>query len=1072
MSPMKARFVTACQQVLALGMVLAVLTPAAGVVSLDVVVEAPGLHAPGTAAGGRPPGGMPGRAAREAGVAPGSGARIPVRRPAASRPPVLASAEDPTARVETEVVLPVVHEYPLVPAGGEPPERPGGQAPGGPAPNPAPEAQPDPEPDPETDAQPDADTDPGQPEQSSPQEPDGSGAAGADPPARGRPGATGAEILGEAQPVAGYGAVGVTWTSRERPLTEEQITVQVRTRTGPTWSEWEGLEYDNEHAPDPDTPEGRRARQGTDPLLVGHVDQVQVRARMREAPVPTDMRMAVIEPGVSVRTRTEEPAIDTATLGQGAPERLSVRTGEQADPPATPADPAPTARTPGRARATGAGLPAGPAEQPGPVDDQIVLRASTVTPRPRIFSRAQWGADERMRDPGSLRYYEVHAGFVHHTVNANDYTRDEVPGIIRSIYAYHTRSLGWSDIGYNFLVDRFGRIWEGRYGGVDRAVVGAHTLGYNDYAFAMSAIGNFELTRPRRAMLQAYGRLFAWKLSLHGVSAGSRRQRLGGSTFRAINGHRDAGQTACPGRYLYDRLPAIRRLAAEAQLGWAGRERRTDVAASGHPDLVLRRAEDKTGWVLPTGGLLRLARPARISGGWSGSETVLSPDLTSDSLADLLVRDQEGVTRIRPGTGRGGFAPPVESTRRFVGYARLTAVGDLDGDGHNDVVARSSESGRLFRFAGNGEGGFARPVQVGTGFGAYDLLAGAGDLTGDGRRDLVARDADGRLFVHPGDGKGGLGVRARVPGSWGGYDTITGYGDFNRDGRGDLVVRRASDGAAFVFPSRGDGTFGHWLGPLRALSGLGPVAGAGRVVGSRPPDVVARRGDDLVVVRNAGTVDTAPLVRTGMRLRGVNAILNVGDWDRDGHGDLVTRTGAGVLQLRRGSGDGRFADPQPIADGFEDVRLLAAVGDTTGDGYPDLMGQPRGGDLRIYPGRGTAGLRPSYVARSALTAWTQAGVGRWDADGAPDNLFRSADRLTVYAGNGPGGLTGPGRQLGVDVSRYDWVLGVGDATSDGRGDLVVRERATGHLWLLRRTATGLAPRRFLAEGLAAYDLAG
>ncbi len=70
--------------------------------------------------------------------------------------------------------------------------------------------------------------------------------------------------------------------------------------------------------------------------------------------------------------------------------------------------------------------------------------------------------------------------------------RSQVPGILRSIYAYHTRSRGWSDIGYNFLVDRFGRIWEGRYGGVDRPVVGAHTLGYNDNAFAMSAIGNFE----------------------------------------------------------------------------------------------------------------------------------------------------------------------------------------------------------------------------------------------------------------------------------------------------------------------------------------------------------------------------------------------------------------------------------------------------------------------------------------------------------------------------------------------------------------------------------------------------
>ena len=108
---------------------------------------------------------------------------------------------------------------------------------------------------------------------------------------------------------------------------------------------------------------------------------------------------------------------------------------------------------------------------------------------------------------------------MHHTVNSNGYSRDQVPSIIRGIYAYHTQSRGWSDVGYNFLVDRFGRIWEGRYGGVARPVVGAHTLGYNDYSFAMSAIGNFDVTGAPSAMLDAYGRLFAWKLSLHGVSA-------------------------------------------------------------------------------------------------------------------------------------------------------------------------------------------------------------------------------------------------------------------------------------------------------------------------------------------------------------------------------------------------------------------------------------------------------------------------------------------------------------------------------------------------------------------------
>ena len=250
----------------------------------------------------------------------------------------------------------------------------------------------------------------------------------------------------------------------------------------------------------------------------------------------------------------------------------------------------------------------------------------------------------------------MHAGFVHHTVNANDYTRAEVPGLLRSIYAYHTQSRGWSDVGYNFLVDRFGRIWEGRYGGVDRAVVGAHTLGYNDYAFAMSAIGNYDIKQPSSAMVQAYGALFAWKLSLHGIDASSPRQTVGPDDFPAINGHRDAGSTACPGRYLYAKLGRIRELAKGAQQDWSGRELQSDLAGSDHPDLVVRRASDGRVFVLPTGGLSGFGKPVVSEGLAAGADAVVpSADLTGDGKADLVVRRTDGTTEVFPGDGKGGY---------------------------------------------------------------------------------------------------------------------------------------------------------------------------------------------------------------------------------------------------------------------------------------------------------------------------------------------------------------------------------------------------------------------------------
>ena len=160
-----------------------------------------------------------------------------------------------------------------------------------------------------------------------------------------------------------------------------------------------------------------------------------------------------------------------------------------------------------------------------------------------------------------------------------------------------------------------------------------------------------------------------------------------------------------------------------------------------------------------------------------------------------------------------------------------------------------------------------------------------------------------------------------------------------------------------------------------------------------------------------------------------------------------------------------------IADGFGAVRLLAAVGDMTGDGHPDLMGQPRGGSLRLYPGNGLAGLKPSYVAHSAVTAGEQVGIGRWNSDGAPDTFFRRDNRLNVLFGNGPGGLT-KSKVVGPDLAPYSWLIGIGDVHRSGRGDLLARARGTGDLYLLEATSTGFQPRRYLGDGMDGFDLVG
>ena len=185
-------------------------------------------------------------------------------------------------------------------------------------------------------------------------------------------------------------------------------------------------------------------------------------------------------------------------------------------------------------------------------------------------------------------YGDVEMAFVHHTENPNGYTPAEVPAMLRAIYVFHRYINGWNDIGYNFVLDLFGRIFEARAGGVDEPVVGAQAGGYNLVSTGVAVLGSFSevpISTPARRALE---RLLAWKLSLHGVSAigrvtvrvnpaGARYSRFPAGahvSLAHIAGHRDGDATECPGDVLYRQLPDIRRRASVL----AGRPARATLA--------------------------------------------------------------------------------------------------------------------------------------------------------------------------------------------------------------------------------------------------------------------------------------------------------------------------------------------------------------------------------------------------------------------------------------------------------------------------------------------------------------
>ncbi|MDT0487696.1 MULTISPECIES: peptidoglycan recognition protein family protein [Streptomyces] len=409
-----------------------------------------------------------------------------------------------------------------------------------------------------------------------------------------------------------FSLAGVIW---DDPDTELHGRVQIRTRaagTG-TWSGWQDLEAHNDDIADPGTAEriSGRVHGATAPLWVGDSDGVEVRVRAEAdhraegmargsrtvtttAPLPAGLRLELVDPGESAPASTRREA-----AAAGAPHRAVARsapTPEPAEDPATMDTSAPTAEPPEDpaamdASAANAGLAAPGAIEIPALDRQqteqelFALRAGELTERqrakpyigarPRIVTRRGWGADEGLRERRFVYTKKVKAAFVHHTASGNGYRCTQVPSLIRGIYRYHVKSMGWRDIGYNFLVDKCGNIYEGRAGGVAKAVLGAHTLGFNTNSMGIAVVGSYGSKKPPAAATTAVARLAAWKLGLYGAnpkgktylkSGGGNRYPKGKKVrLNVISGHRDGFATECPGRKLYRKLGSTRTTAARLQ---------------------------------------------------------------------------------------------------------------------------------------------------------------------------------------------------------------------------------------------------------------------------------------------------------------------------------------------------------------------------------------------------------------------------------------------------------------------------------------------------------------------------
>ncbi|WP_161485746.1 SH3 domain-containing protein [Enteractinococcus helveticum] len=344
-------------------------------------------------------------------------------------------------------------------------------------------------------------------------------------------------------------AAGITWDSN----TSEDITeAALRVRKQGEWSEWHDLEV---HATDEEM-KAHSPRAGTEPLITLKADAVQARVHTRSGKAPEGLEVSLIDPGESATDGQLEPASIESTDVKTIDDASTASTTRPLDNATTEPDQPTGAKM---MRSVSARTPLQTARS----------NSSADVIKPAIVTRAQWGANESLVSR-SNQSSELKAMYVHHTAGTNNYSRAQAYAQVRAVHNYHAGTLRWGDIGYNFLIDRYGTIYEGRRGSIDSLPVGAQAGGFNTNTFGISTIGNFEIASPPAAMVESLKKVLAWKGLQHGInaagttsltSAGGSSKHSSGTrvTVNTILGHKDTHATACPGRYLYSQLPSIRR---------------------------------------------------------------------------------------------------------------------------------------------------------------------------------------------------------------------------------------------------------------------------------------------------------------------------------------------------------------------------------------------------------------------------------------------------------------------------------------------------------------------------------
>lgn len=834
--------------------------------------------------------------------------------------------------------------------------------------------------------------------------------------------------------------VGITWD----PQATDPESVSLRYLLEGTWSEWVSLEG----AEDQDGPDGGvPSVAGTEPFSLFFADAVEVVARGADGASIPGLTLVVID------AESPEP-LENSLLELVEPTVVEDAGDEAVVEPDRPSDGTTQSDMnigdemlglEGAVQGDGVSFRSAATSVLSPAVANVIPvalnTAGTVFDTGfaglKINTRKAWGADES-KMTWTPKANRIQGAVVHHTESSNNYTQAQVAQQIRNIYNYHAVTLGWGDIGYNVIVDKFGGVWEGRAGGLTNQIHAAHAGNANGATFGITVMGNFMGAAPIADAQDAVAKTVAWKLKLHGITsvAGNisvLHQSGKYVSVPVVSAHRDVGWTDCPGDAFYTRMPSVRtavqKYLTESMI----------VTPTPNPPTAPTTSFDAANVISDSRFYDSNAMSeAQIKNFIQTTGKDCKPGSGTTCLKDTVFPTQNLKT-LRGGCAAlsmSGNQSPwtiIDKTAKACGLSPEVILVTLQKEQSGLTQPRSAAS--WAKAMGSGcpdssgcdaaQGGFQKQVYYGA-----DKLVSYKIQSQAGHVDAFKSGKAMTALHNPEASCGSSSLKFANVATASLYEYTPYIGNAGKAGCSTIGQKMFWDLMNRYFPTS-------------VTTPVDPPTTPPTAPPTTPPTTPP------VVEPTRPSVTWQPTVQIGTGWPAKS--IFPGDWDKSGQPDMMLIDARGDLLLYRGLPGEKFRTPVKIGNGWNIMDWVQGGVDWNGDGNMDLLARvKRTGELYMYPGNGAGGFRPQVRIG---TGWQNLkNIVVTPTAKGPGIYAISGNQMLYYPGNGRGGFQAK-QDLGFGWSSMTALIPVGDWTADAIPDLLARD-SRGLLYLYPGTASG------------------